>query len=197
MSIFREHLRELVAREARPTHKFGHQVRLYRLCREIGKESPYDDEVVFAAVWLHDIGVFDGNRPSGLPELASWDHVAYAVMRSREVLPSLGFSPEKVERVVAAIREHQPQDTPTSMEATIVRDADILEQLGSIAVLRTAAKLGSDTRYTSFEEVVTFLDKQLLTLPSKLVLTTSRSLAHPRIVALENFLSAYKAELTA
>lgn len=196
MHLFREQIRELVSREARPSHKFGHQERLYRLALQVGAGMAYDDDVVFAAVWLHDLGVFEGNRPADPGALAQWDHVTYAVRRTEALLPSLGVSSATVQRVVQAIREHQPHDTPTSPESTIVRDADILEQLGSIAVLRTAAKLGSDTRFTAFGDVAIYLERQLRSLPGMLLLETSRALALPRAEALENFLAAYQAETT-
>ncbi len=196
MSLLRDQLRELVRREANPVHKFGHQVRLYRLSKLVGQDIDYNDDVVFAAVWLHDIGVFEGNRPSDPAELPAWDHVAYAVKRSREILPALGMPPEQVKAALTVIREHQPHDRPTSVEATIVRDADILEQLGSITILRTAAKLGSDTRFLDFHDVANQLRRQLRQLPNQLVLETSRVLAVPKIDMLDRFLLAYDREVS-
>ena len=60
---YREFLQAIVRAEAQPAHKLGHQPRLYALAKEIGADMAYDDDVVFAAVWLHDLGVFEGNRP--------------------------------------------------------------------------------------------------------------------------------------
>ena len=191
---YRGYLEELLRREAVPAHKYGHQVRLYALACEIGAGLAYDDDVVFAAVWLHDLGVFEGNRPSDLAELTRWNHVAYAVERGREILQTTDFPAEKIPRVLRVIEEHQPGDTATSVEASMVRDADILEQLGAIAVLRTAAKLGSDTRFTHFEEVRAYLQDRLRTLPGKLNLERSRLLAAPREKALQDFLASLDAE---
>lgn len=185
---YREQLRDLVRREARPAHKYGHQARLYDLTQEIGKGVDYDDDVVFAAVWLHDLGVFDGNRPSDPAELQRWDHVSYAVRRSAEILPGTGFPGEKIAHVLSVIEQHQPGDDPVSLEATIVRDADILEQMGAIAVLRTAAKLGGDTRFVQFRDVTRYLQGRVTELPGKLRLSRSRTLAAPREKALEEFL---------
>jgi uncharacterized protein len=67
---FRQAIADYIAREARPVDKYGHQPRLYALTREIGKGLPYDDDVVYAAVWLHDLGVFVGHRPEDPAELA-------------------------------------------------------------------------------------------------------------------------------
>ena len=60
---WRAAIENYIAAHANPTHKFGHQPRLYALTQLIGAGLTYDDDVVFAAVWLHDIGVFIGHRP--------------------------------------------------------------------------------------------------------------------------------------
>ncbi len=51
-------LAEYIAREAKPVEKYGHQPRLYALTQQIGSGLSYDDDVVYAAAWTHDIGVF-------------------------------------------------------------------------------------------------------------------------------------------
>lgn len=191
---FRELLPVIVHSEAQPAHKFGHQPRLYALAKEIGADMSYDDDVVFAAVWLHDLGVFEGNRPSDPVALQHWNHVAYAVQRTVELLPQTNFPPDKISLVVKVIEEHQPGDTPTSPEAVIVRDADILEQLGAIAIMRTAAKLGSDTRFSLFADAAHYLRRQLIQLSAKLQLPRSKELAVPRLNILSEFLDALAAE---
>ena len=42
----------------------------------------------------------------------------------------------------------------------ILRDADILEQLGAIGILRAAAKIGRDTRYPTFTDAAATLRKE-------------------------------------
>jgi uncharacterized protein len=191
---FRAALEDFIRREAKPVEKFGHQPRLYALTRSIGEDLQYDDEVVFAAAWLHDLGVFVGHRPEDPTELTRWDHVRYACERAPQILNDAGFPAERVPAVLAAIREHQPQDNPTSIEATILRDADILEQLGGIGILRTVAKVGRDTRYATFTDAVKTLRKNQETLPGKIHLESTKRLAEPRIAALRNFLEAIESE---
>ncbi len=53
---FRSFIAGLIAREARPVDKYGHQPRLYALTQKVGEGLTYDDDIVFAAAWLHDIG---------------------------------------------------------------------------------------------------------------------------------------------
>src|SRR5205809_1675442 len=61
-----------------------------------------------------------------------------------EILHRFGFPPGKIPVVVEVIRTHQPSSEPLTLEGIIVRDADILEQLGTTAVLRTVCKIGRD-----------------------------------------------------
>jgi uncharacterized protein len=194
MSDFREAIRDYIAREARPQDKFGHQPRLYELTRQIGAGLEYDDDIVFAAAWLHDIGVFIGHRPEDLEALTRWDNVAYAIERAPEMLGAMGFPAVKVDAVVEAIRTHQPAMHPTSIEGMIVRDADILEQLGTIGILRTVSKVGRDTRFPTFTEAAESLRNALTALPPQIRLDTTRALARPKIQALEAFINSLDAE---
>jgi uncharacterized protein len=126
--------------------------------------------------------------------LKSWDHVGYACERAPSLLTEFGFPKEKLPFVLDCIREHQPQDEPQSFEATLLRDADILEQLGAIAVLRTVSKVGNDTRFHTFADAQVSLRRALETLPAKLRLAGARQLAGPKIAALRDFLDAVEAE---
>jgi uncharacterized protein len=185
---------EYIRREAKPVDKYGHQPRLYALTRQIGEEYSYDDDVVFAATWMHDLGVFVGHRPEDPTALAAWDNVVYAIARTPELLIQFGFPPEKIPAVIEAIRTHQAHKQPKSIEATILRDADILEQLGAVGILRAVSKVGRDTRYATFSAIVPYLRNAVETLPPLLRLPLARALAGPRIAMLENFLEAVETE---
>jgi uncharacterized protein len=180
--------------EARPMDKYGHQPRLYALAVRLGHGMEYDDDVLFAAAWMHDLGVFLGHRPSDPAALSRWDHIPYTIGRTRELLTGWGFPAGKLDAVAEAIRTHQPQDEPQGMEATLLRDADILEQLGSIGALRALVKVGRDTRYATFSSVLPVLEKAVDLLPSKLHLTQARSLAEPRVEFLRVLIAAVRNE---
>ena len=137
---FRSRLAEYVSSQALPMDKLGHQPRLYALTQLVGQGMAYDDDVVYAAAWLHDLGVFIGHRPEDPEALSRWDNVSYAMKQAPAALARCGFPATKVAQVVEAIRTHQPHLSPTSVEGKILRDADILEQLGAIGILRVVAK---------------------------------------------------------
>lgn len=191
---FRSWLAEYVRVQALPVDKLGHQPRLYALTRLVGQGLVYDDDVVYAAAWLHDLGVFIGHRPEDPVELSRWDNVSYAMKQAPAVLIQAGFPTTKVARVVEAIRTHQPHMSPSTIEGTILHDADILEQLGAMGILRVAAKIGRDTRYPTFTDAATTLRKALAELPGKLHLEAAKTLARPKVALLEGFLQGMDQE---
>jgi uncharacterized protein len=193
-SNFRSALVDYIRTQALPVDKFGHQPRLYALTQLVGKGITYDDEIVFAAAWLHDLGVFIGHRPENPAALAVWDNVRYAMEKSPAVLDQCGFPATKVADVVEVIRTHQPHQKPSTIEGVILRDADILEQLGAIGILRGVAKVGRDTRYPSFTEALAPLRKALATLPAAIALDTTKKLAEAKIGLLREFIAGVDQE---
>ncbi len=179
---------------ALPVEKYSHQPRLYALTQTIGTGIPYDDDIVFAAAWLHDLGVFIGHRPEDPAELPTWDMIAYAVEKVPGLLTEFGFPSTKIQAVLDCIRTHQPQFQPWSIEAMILRDADILEQLGAVGILRTVAKVGRDTRFHTFSDAVRSLERALETLPALLRLEPAKVLAVDRIRIHRDWLRAVHAE---
>jgi uncharacterized protein len=190
MSGWRESVVAYIQAEARPVDKFGHQPRLYALACQLGQGIEYDDDVLFAAAWMHDLGVFLGHRPEDPEALSRWDHVPYTVDRSRELLLAWGFPAAKLDAVAEAIRTHQPKDDPQQMEAILLRDADILEQLGAIGILRAVVKVGRDTRYATFSSVTPVLRRSVMELPARLRLSSARKIAVARVETVRTFLSA-------
>jgi uncharacterized protein len=191
---YREQMAEYIRLNAQPPDKFSHQPRLYHLAQQLAKDGPHDDDVLFAGAWLHDLGVFVGHRPEDPARLASWDCVAYAMDHAPALLTRFGFPETKIPAIVEVIRTHQPSAEPTSFEGTALRDADILEQLGAVGILRTVSKVGRDTRFTLFSDALRVLQKNLDDLPGRLKLEQAKLLAQPRIEALRQFLIAAQSE---
>jgi uncharacterized protein len=191
---WRESVIAYIRAEAQPEDKFGHMPRLYALARKLGQGMEFDDDVVFAAAWMHDIGVFLGHRPRDPEELARWDHVPYTIDRTRELLPSWGFPAQKLDAVAEVIRTHQPKDSPVLIEAVLLRDADILEQMGAVGLLRAAAKVGRDTRFCTFSSLLPVLRRAAEHLPRQLHLSQSRGLAAQRANLTRAILSAIENE---
>ena len=191
---YRKAITDYIRVNAKPREKFSHQPRLYKLAVQLAEERFFEDDVLFAAAWLHDLGVFVGHRPENSSALSKWDNVGYALRKAPALLKRFGFPMQKVPAVLEAIRTHQPSAKPTTFEGTLLRDADILEQLGAIAILRTVCKIGRDTRFTVFEDAIGLLRKNLESLPKQLRLESARRRAKPRVKVLKLFLDGALAE---
>jgi uncharacterized protein len=191
---WRESVIACIRAEARPADKFGHQPRLYALASRLGRGMEFDEDVLFAAAWMHDLGVFIGHRPEDPDQLARWDHTPYTITRSNLLLSGWGFPESKLQAVADAIRTHQPDDEPNRIEGVLLREADILEQLGAIGAMRVLVKVGRDTRYPTFSSVLPVLERAVNDLPDKLRLSRSWLLAVPRIEFLRTLIAAIKAE---
>ena len=191
---FRQAILDYIRVHAQPPDKFSHQARLYHLATKLAGGRRFDDDVLFAGAWMHDLGVFVGHRPENPAALAAWDHVAYAAKEVPKVLRGLGFPREKIPAVVEVIRTHLPAAEPTCFEGVLLRDADILEQLGAVSILRTVSKVGRDTRFLRFSDAVQVLRSNAEKLPAQLQLPAARRLARPRVKILQAFLAAAESE---
>ncbi|MFZ6646335.1 HD domain-containing protein [Undibacterium sp. TJN25] len=191
---YRTEIENFIREAALPPDKFSHQPRLYTLACSLAPAQDYDDDVLHAAAWLHDMGVFIGHRPTEPAALAVWDNVKYAVEQVPVLLQRWDFPANKIPLVVQAIREHLPSGSPHSMEGKLLRDADILEQLGAVGILRTVSKTGRDTRFIQHQDALRVLRKNLEELPGKLALETSKKIAQQRLTLMRDFLDAADAE---
>jgi uncharacterized protein len=192
---FRLAIETYIHQHAIPIDKYSHQPRLYALTLQLAKDAqlPFDDEILHAAVWLHDLGVFEGHRPEDPALLSTWDNVAYACKTIPALLKQWGFPPDKIPAVIEAIEQHAAHCQPTQPEAILLHDADLLELLGAVGIMRALSKVGRDTRYATHGEAVKVLEKALV-LPEKLQLAAAKTMANSRILLLEHFLSSLSDE---
>ena len=190
---WRQQLADYIRAQAQPIDKFSHQPRLYALACELADGVSVDDDILYAACWLHDLGVFIGHRPEDPAQLASWDNVAYAIAQTPPLLQQFGFPTEKIPAVQAAIRDHHPQARPTAIEAILLHDADLLELLGAVGLLRTLGKVGRDTRYQTFADLLPVLEGYSRLEP-QLLSEAARRLAVPRLALLRQFLQQAREE---
>lgn len=184
---WRQRLIDFISQHALPIDKFSHQPRLYSLASQLGSGIEFDDDILFAACWFHDLGVFIGHRPEDPAELARWDNVAYAIAQTPGRLESLGFPEHKITAVQDAIQQHHPKARPQAIEAILLHDADLLELLGAIGLLRTISKVGRDTRYPTFSDILPVIEHHQ-TLAGELLTETARELAKSKLALMRQFI---------
>lgn len=188
---FRTSIETYIRENALPVDKYSHQPRLYALTLQLAQSADlaYDDDILHAAVWLHDLGVFEGHRPVDPDALSKWNNVAYACEMIPALLTSWRFPAEKIPAVIDAIRQHVANGRPATPEAILLHDADLLELLGAVGIMRALSKVGRDTRYTTHGSVVKVLESALQ-LPDQLVLPAAKLIAEQKVSVLQMFLTA-------
>jgi len=115
----------------------AHAKRLLELIKQIGVDLPYDSHVMELTTYMHDWGAF----PRYIQK-----NVEHAI-RSRqfvelEILPRLDLTHAQKTILLEAIELHDYRDTrpTTSNEALLLREADMLEFLGTIGMARDFAR---------------------------------------------------------
>ena len=126
------------------TEKFGgdwavqHAQRLIRLVETIGHGLEYDPEIIWLAAHMHDWGTLPEWSREGM------SHTARSVDLAAEHLKKLKVPPATAERVLEAIEYHHGGADDRSLEAQLLRDADALDGLGVVGLLREFASVPTE-----------------------------------------------------
>ena len=114
-----------------PAWGASHDRRDYALAKELAAADgvTLDDDVLFAAAYLHDMAAFP-------PWAEGRDHADVAADKVDSVLAGTDFPAAKLQAVRDAIRTHMYARDPAAPEARYLHDADALDWLGAIGVAR-------------------------------------------------------------
>ncbi len=156
---------------------YEHSFRVYHLTREIGEEASYDDDVLHAACFLHDIEMSKG-------------HPRSSADKAEAILHETGFVPDKIPLVVDAILNHMPDGKPSTIEAKLLFDANLLDSIGAVGFARLAAGASVWYRYSTMKEVLDYITREL-SFTKELHFDASRKLAQEKMdftrMAIEQF----------
>ncbi|MBN1563376.1 MAG: HD domain-containing protein [Anaerolineae bacterium] len=134
-----------------PVHDFDHVLRVLALAQRIGAVEGANMAVVETAVLLHDsdrnldrAGDESGPGPAAhAPDTVSTDHAVIAAANARHILNRLDPAPDAdfIAAVVHAIEAHRFRNAiePQTLEAKVVFDADKLDAIGAIGIVRAYA----------------------------------------------------------
>lgn len=173
-----------------PAWGYSHSIRDYRLARELAESDhvQLDDDVLFAAAYLHDMGMF---APWRDPKR---DHADVAVEAVVSVLKGTGFPMEKIAKVQTAIRTHMYDRVPQGAEALYLHDADALDWLGAIGAARILALIDANGGKPQGPEVMPMLNSNLAEVPSHALSPAGRARVPERKAELEQFLRTLRNE---
>lgn len=190
-------------------HGWDHVERVYKLANMIGRREQGDLFVIGMAALMHDLGRTASDK-------AGQHHADLSATLARELMSHHSIPSERQEVIVHAIVAHSFSKgiEPRTLEAEVVRDADRLDGLGAIGVMRWAITgavrqgRGSETtayhpddpfaRQHPLDDESYMLDhfyQKLLTLAESMRTETGRSLAWRRTRFMEEYLDEFRKEL--
>jgi HD superfamily phosphodiesterase len=160
---------------------FDHVNRVYHLAKHL--EDDYDDEVLLAATYLHDI-------------ILTEPHQLQSAEKAEAVLHEVGFEPGKIIQVKEAILNHIPEGDPKTTESKMLHDADILDSLGMSGIARLAIGAFFWRGAKNLVDVLRHIREYKERAESHLILDRSRQLAREKIEFMEKALDQLEKELS-
>jgi uncharacterized protein len=191
-----------------PEHDAAHDLaHLHRVALWAARilNQPEKTEAVIAAALLHDLV----NVPKNHPDRARASE--FSADEARPLLEAAGFTAPEVEEIALAIRQHSFSrgEKPASALGMALQDADRLEALGSIGIMRvysTGVKMGARyfheidpwAKHREMDDSLFSLDHfftKLLKLPDTMNTASGRSEALQRVKPMQAFLESLEREL--
>lgn len=190
---------EIKLKNDKTSHNYNHALRVLKNAREIAKYyKNVDYQVLDAACLLHDISFQHGFVKN---------HPIVGAKQCKPILKRLNFSEDKIQKVSRCILNHMgnlekspenPKKLP--IEAKILRDADNLDALGSIGIIRYVEFANSrgypyfKSKKALFGDSVYSGVKALLTWPDKMLTKEGRKIAKKRCKIMRDFLNQFEKE---
>ncbi len=197
-------------------HSIDHVMRVYNLCKSISEtEQNVNMNVLEPAALLHDIArTIESNDETG-----ESDHAVLGSEMAKDLLVELEYPLHIIEEIQHCIKTHRFRtgNTPQTIEAKILFDADKLDAIGSVGIARTfmlAGQFGqkistsSSKEYTDTNTVdngrikdlskhspMTEYELKLKKIPSKLYTQKGKEIGESRIEYMEYFFLRLNREL--
>jgi HD superfamily phosphodiesterase len=173
-----------------PAWGYSHCMRDYALARQLAAadHAAIDDDVLFAASYLHDMAAFPPWEREKL------DHSDVAADIVDTVLKDTGFPMAKIDAVRGAIRTHMYYRDPAGPEALYLHDADALDWLGAIGVARIIALVDPNGGSPDGPKAVKMLEDNLKNVPARVLSPAGRAMVPARQAELEAFLKDLRRE---
>jgi hypothetical protein len=167
-----------------PAWGYSHSQRDYQLARELAAADhvKLDDDVLYAAAYLHDMAAFEPWQKSGV------DHADQAAAIVDTILKNTGFPMRKIEAVRAAIRTHMYDRNPVGPEALYLHDADALDWLGAIGIARIFGLVDPKGGNPTGPEAATMLESYLAKVPTRVLSPAGKARVPERQEQLASFL---------
>lgn len=186
-------------------HDLTHLERVWKNSLRIRAGEGGDEEILAAAVLLHDCVAVEKNSPQR--RYASW----LAAHKASEILNRLKWERTRIVQVIHAIEAHSftANIAPETLEAKILQDADRLDALGMLGVARcfyTAGRMksklyhreapsGGNRSLNDIQYAIDHFRLKLCKLGERFQTKTGRQLAKIRQERVHSFLQQFLDEI--
>lgn len=189
-----------------PSHDINHTIRVLSLAEKIAIKEEADLDIVIASAIFHDVIVYPKNHIRRLTSSKESSNYARKILIKEKSFPR-----GKIKKTCKAIElcSFTRGIKPDFLEAKILQDADSLEAMGAISVMRTFASAGQ-MNISFYNETDPFCKKRkpndnkyavdlfftrLLVVSERLHTKTAKTLAKKRLSFLYSFLKQFEFEL--
>jgi len=192
------------------SHDFYHMKRTYTLALNIQKQEGGDKLIIGVAALLHDIHRIIGRQTGKFCSPKD------SLKEVGKILNKLNLKDEQKKRILHCIEFHEEYDfskngkTTNDLETLILQDADNLDAIGAIGIIRNAIFVGAingvmwDPKKTNYRKTfdedkndVTMVDhfyNKLLRLKDNMNTKTAKKIAIKRHKFMEKFLERFFSE---
>jgi uncharacterized protein len=130
-------IKDIVERELTcSAHNLDHVYRVYKLCLLLSEyEENVDLDVLIPAALLHDIA----RVKESADKTGETDHAVLGSEIAVSILKELNYEEDKIEKIRHCIISHRFRtgNQPSTIEAKILFDADKLDAIGAIGIVRS------------------------------------------------------------
>ncbi len=190
-------------------HDWTHVERVKNLALHIGKKEKADLFVLEIAALLHDIGRKEEMKCKG-----KFCHAEKGAELAKKLLMKYKFDQEKMKNIIHCVKTHRfrKSNSPETLEAKVLFDADKLDSIGAIGIARNFffagnAKLNfytgnekklngdyKDYAYTDEDTAILEYHKKLKTIYRKILTKGGKEIARERQKYMDDFFRRFEKE---
>ena len=181
-----QHVKGDLAHE--PVASTDHVERMTRWCQELGPAIDADMEVLIPGALLHDVGVVINRKK----------HYVVGRTRAVEILRDSGFPEEKIDATLHVLEAHSRYGgpEPQTPEAKVGQDADALEYIGAIGILRAVVRGLNDGSFSGkISDFPEYLRSVLAKVEGTFHTEKAEELGQSRLEYMRSFLERIEQEL--
>ena len=168
-------------------HGWPHMNRVRKYAKYIAEKEGADVFIVESAALLHDIAKIKyGSKTK--------NHAKKGAEMAGKILAKLGLDKETVEKVCGCIKTHSRRERgrPKTIEQKVLYDADGLELIGAVGILRCA--LCCEDEHSDWKDICRRVKSRLKDIKT-FYTETGKKIAEKRIKLIESFYRVLDIEL--